>query len=73
MPIAHTHKNTTLRLVSCEREQLTHFYHWLPSSPQKAEGDGKGLNYSSYVERCYRLYLFHYSIELIQIVISLRY
>ena len=32
-------------------EQLTHFYNWLPSSPQKAEriGDGKGLNYSSYI------------------------
>jgi hypothetical protein len=51
MPIAHTHKNTTLRLVPCDREQLTHLYNWLPSSPQKAEriGDGKGLNYSSYI------------------------
>jgi hypothetical protein len=51
MPIAHTHKNTTLRLGPCDREQLTQFYHWLPSNPQKAEriGYGKGLNYSSYV------------------------
>jgi hypothetical protein len=50
MPIAHTHKNTTLRLVPCDREQLIHFFHWLPSSPQKVEriGDAKGLNYSSY-------------------------
>jgi len=53
LPTAHTHKNTTLRLVPCDREQLTHFCHWLPSSPQKAEriGDGKGLNYSSYLYR----------------------